>query len=68
MVTASLNKAADAATTIFSLKNLHGFVDRVEIMPKVEDPGPLGPTMDPEELRRRIEDNIVDDEWEDGDE
>lgn len=59
MMTASMNKAADPATVIFSLKNLHGFADKVEIMPKAEDPGPLGPTVDPEELRRRIEDNIV---------
>lgn len=65
MMTASLNKAADAATTIFSLKNLHGFVDKLEIAPKAEDPGPLGPLEDPEELRRRIEANIVDDYLED---
>lgn len=64
MMTASMNKAADAASVIFALKNLHGFVDKVEITPKVEDPGPLGPTIDPEELRRRIEDSVVVDEWE----
>ncbi len=65
LINSSLCRTTDAATTIFALKNLHGFSDRMEIVPKAEDPGPLGPTMDPEELRRRIEDNIVDDEWED---
>lgn len=65
LVSAGLGKSADAAVTIFILKNHHNYADRVEIAPVKEDSGPLGPTMDPEELRRRIEDNVVDDEWED---
>lgn len=59
MMTASMNKAADPATVIFSLKNLHGFADRVEIMPKAEDPGPLGPLADQKALEQRILGTVV---------
>ena len=68
LVNASLGRAADPTMGIFVLKNCAGFRDRFEIEPVRENPDPLGETVDPEELRRRIEDNIVDDEWEDGDE
>lgn len=60
MMTASMNKAADPATVIFSLKNLHGFADRVEIMPKAEAPGPLGPLADQKALEARILGTVVD--------
>lgn len=59
MVTASLNKAADAATVIFSLKNLHGFADKVEIAPVMEDHGPLGPLQDKTALEQRILGTVV---------
>lgn len=65
LVNASLGRAADPTMGIFVLKNCAGFRDRFEIEPVRENPDPLGDTIDPEELRRRIEDNTVIDEWED---
>lgn len=63
MITASLNKASDPATTIFSLKNLHGFSDRLEIEPIQSKDGPLGPLADKAELERRILGSAVADEY-----
>lgn len=54
MISASLTRATDAATTIFSLKNLHGFSDRIEVAPVVEKDGPLGELQDKKELEARI--------------
>lgn len=65
LVSAGLGKSTDAAVTIFILKNHHNYADRVEIAPVKEDFGPLGPLENPEELRRRIEANVVDDYLED---
>ena len=50
---------------IFVLKNCAGFRDRCEIEPVRENPDPLGDTVDPEELRKRIMDALPDEEWED---
>lgn len=65
LVNASLGRAADPTMGIFVLKNCAGFRDRFEIEPVRENPDPLGGTVDPEELRRRIEANVVIDEGDD---
>ena len=64
--TGALNRNIDTAMSIFVLKNDHDRADTVRIEP-VTKTDPLGELMDPELLRKRIEDNIVIDEWE-GDE
>lgn len=59
MITASLTRTTDAATTIFALKNLHGFADKLEIEPVTTQQSALGPLADPEELRKRILETVV---------
>ena len=54
MISASLTRTTDAATSIFALKNLHGFSDRIEVAPVVEKAGPLGELQDKKELEARI--------------
>lgn len=58
MINASLTRTTDAATSIFALKNLHGFSDKIEIEP-VAPANPLGPEIDQAELERRILANTV---------
>lgn len=48
MSNAALFRNADAATTIFILKNCAGFVDKIEIAPV--QPNPLGDEPDPDEI------------------
>lgn len=54
----ALFRRADCVQAIFQLKNNHSFADRLEIVPEVKT-DPLGELVDPEALRKRIEDNIV---------
>lgn len=54
LIASSLTRTTDAATSIFALKNLHGFSDRIEVAPVVEKAGPLGELQDKEELEARI--------------
>lgn len=63
---AALRNNCNSITAIFLQKAVYGLRESVEIVAK-QDVSPLGETIDPEELRRRIEENIVIDEWE-GDE
>ena len=59
--TGALNRNIDTAISIFVLKNDHDRADTVRIEP-ITKSDPLGELMDPEILRKRIEDNIVIDE------
>ena len=59
--TGALNRNIDTAMSIFVLKNDHDRADMVRIEP-ITKSDPLGELVDPEELRRRIESNLVDDE------
>ncbi len=58
MITASLTRTTDNSTTIFALKNLHGFSDRIEVEPVQAPPNPLG-EIDEEALRERILASVV---------
>lgn len=61
LVTASLTRTTDAATSIFILKNLHGFVDKLEVTPTTPEP-PLGRLMSQEELEAKVADLIIDED------
>lgn len=61
MITASLNRTTDNSTTIFALKNLHGFSDRLEIEPVQPQDGPLGPLPNQADLEARITGSVVED-------
>lgn len=61
LVTASLTRTTDAATSIFILKNLHGFVDKLEVSPSEPEP-PLGRMATQEELEARINASVVEDQ------
>ena len=54
LIASSLTRTTDAATSIFALKNLHGFSDKIEVAPVVEKSGPLGELQDKKELEARI--------------
>lgn len=41
MISASLTRTTDSATSIFALKNLHGFADKLELEP-IQRPDPQG--------------------------
>lgn len=60
MITASLTRTTDNSTTIFALKNLHGFVDKLEVEAIASD-SPLGPEPDQLELEAKIAGIVVDD-------
>lgn len=60
LITSSLSRTTDAVTTIFVLKNMHNFVDRLEIEPVTPD-DPLGAEPDQAALEARIEGLVVDD-------
>lgn len=62
LVNQSLYRNADATQVIFQLKNCNGFSDKLEIEPVQSKDGPLGPLLDPEELRKRIESCVVTDD------
>lgn len=60
----SLTRQADAATSIFLLKNSgQGLTDRLQVEPVQQEYGPLGPLADPEELRKRIMESVVLDDF-----
>lgn len=61
---ASLRNNCNGVVSIFLQKAAYGLRESVEIVAK-QDVSPLGETIDPEELRKRIEANIVDDYLED---
>lgn len=52
LIASGLNRTTDSAVSIFCLKNLHGFVDRVSIEAVAPD-NPLGPQTDAQELSER---------------
>ncbi|MCI9257745.1 terminase small subunit [Acutalibacter sp.] len=56
---AALYRNADAVSVIFQLKNHFDHSDKVQVEPVQNNP--LGPMPDPEELRRRIEANCIED-------
>lgn len=53
LITASLTRTTDAATSIFILKNLHGFVDKLEVEP-IQRPDPQGPLVPIEVLEAKF--------------
>jgi hypothetical protein len=57
----SLFRNADAATSIFILKNCAGFVDRLEIEP-VQPTNPLGEEPDQRAIEARLAEIIIDDD------
>lgn len=60
---ASLRNNCNSITAIFLQKAVYGLRESVEIVASKPE-NPLGPEIDPEELRRRIEDNIVIEDYE----
>lgn len=59
LISSGLTRTTDSAVSIFALKNLHGFADKLEIEPVTTPQSPLGPLQDPEELRKRILASVV---------
>lgn len=53
MISASLTRTTDSATSIFALKNLHGFADKIEVAP-LSTPDPQGPLISQEDLEARF--------------
>lgn len=57
LTNAAIYRNADSVSVIFQLKNHFDHADRVQLEPVTESP--LGPAVDPDEIRRRIESNCV---------
>lgn len=55
LISSGLTRTTDAAVTIFALKNLNGFADRLQIEP-VQQENPLGSEVDAAELAKRYGD------------
>lgn len=60
MITAALTRTTDNSTTIFALKNLHGFADKIELEP-IQRPDPQGPLVPIEILEQKFAELPIDD-------